>query len=68
MDEDDDPAPDEIMRKMSRNSSIVSQACDRFFEAKGLRCYDLKGNEIHPLTKQLVNSHEKRNRNTTDRP
>jgi hypothetical protein len=53
--EEEDPDPDEIMRKMSRNCRIVSQACDRFFAAKGLRCYDLKGNEINPVTKQLIN-------------
>lgn len=53
--EQDESESDESLRKMYRNSKIVSQACDRYFAEKGLRCYDLKGNEINPLTKQQLN-------------
>jgi hypothetical protein len=54
-DEHDEPERDETLRKMYRNSQIVSAACDRYFARKGLRCYDLKGNEINPLNKKLIN-------------
>lgn len=37
-----------------RNARIVSAACDRYFAHKGLRCHDLKGNEINPVTKQII--------------
>jgi hypothetical protein len=53
--EQEEPESDESIRKMFRNSQIVSAACDRYFARKGLRCYDLKGNEINPLTKQQLN-------------
>lgn len=53
-DEHEDPDLDEIDRKMSKNSRIVSAACNRYFAKKGMRCYDLKGNEINPLTKKLI--------------
>ena len=39
-------------RKMLNNSRIVSRACDKYFAAKGIPCYDLKGNEINPTTKR----------------
>jgi hypothetical protein len=55
LDEQEEPETDESLRKMFRNSKIVSQACDRYFAKKGLRCYDLKGNEIDPLNKKLMN-------------
>ena len=51
MDEDED---EELPPNLKANSRIVSQACDRFFAIKGLRCYDLKGNQINPATKQLI--------------
>jgi hypothetical protein len=37
-----------------RNAQIVSAACDRYFARKGLKSYDLKGNQINPVTKQLL--------------
>ena len=37
-----------------RNARIVSAACDRYFARKGLKSYDLKGNQINPITKQLL--------------
>lgn len=52
MDEDED---EELPPNLKANSRIVSQACDRFFAIKGLRCYDLKGNQINPATKQRIN-------------
>lgn len=53
--EQDEPESDESLRKMFRNSQIVSAACDRYFARKGMRCYDLKGNQINPLTKKQIN-------------
>lgn len=53
-DEQDEPESDESLRKMFRNSQIVSAACDRYFARKGMRCYDLKGNRINPLTKKQI--------------
>lgn len=50
----DDRESDESLRKMFRNSKIVSQACDRYFAAKGMRCLDLNGNEINPITKEQL--------------
>lgn len=40
-----------------RNARIVSAACDRYFARKGLKSYDLKGNQINPVTKQLLDPH-----------
>ncbi len=40
--------------KIWKNARIVSAACDRYFARKGLRCHDLKGNQINPITKQLL--------------
>jgi len=37
-----------------KNARIVSAACDRYFARKGLRCYDLKGNQINPMNKQIL--------------
>jgi len=37
-----------------RNARIVSAACDRYFARKGLKSYDLKGNQINAITKQLL--------------
>jgi hypothetical protein len=55
MDEEEEETDrDELIGRMTKNSRIVSQACDRYFAEKGLRCYDLKGNEINPLTKQQI--------------
>lgn len=53
-DEQDEPESDESLSKMFRNSQIVSAACDRYFARKGMRCYDLKGNQINPLTKKQI--------------
>jgi hypothetical protein len=49
MDEDEELPPG-----LKRNSRIVSRACDKFFAAKGMRCYDIKGNIINPTTKQPI--------------
>ena len=54
-DEQDEPESDESLRKMLRNSQIVSAACDRYFSRKGMRCFDLKGNRIDPVTKKQIN-------------
>ena len=49
-----DEFDDNELRFHWRNARIVSAACDRYFARKGLRCHDLKGNEINPVTKQII--------------
>jgi hypothetical protein len=54
--DDDEPEPEpEPVGPLYRNARIVSQACDAYFAKKGLRCYDLKANQIDPITKQQLN-------------
>ena len=42
-----------------RNARIVSAACDRYFARKGLKSYDLKGNQINPMIKQITKKSSK---------
>lgn len=45
---------DENKPKLRNNSKLVAAACNHFFARKGICNYDIKGNQVHPLTKQLT--------------
>lgn len=50
----DEESDDELPPGLKANSRIVSRACDQFLRRKGLTSYDLKGNAIDSVTKQLI--------------
>jgi hypothetical protein len=55
----DENQPDDLPPRLIANSRIVARACDLFLARKGLTSYDLKGNHIDPITKQLIHPKKK---------
>lgn len=45
---------EEIPKGLFSNSKVVARACERFFSNRKMPSYDLKGNQIDPITKQIL--------------